>query len=102
MDPVPRLSLGAQPDILEGRADAIFPVVRDDFVTLRAPFLVLRGQRERDGSFPTSSSTCQPPQTCPPHYLRSGTSPESDKSTMIDIAGHSWVHIVFTKGYERS
>ena len=44
MDPVPRLSFGAQPDILEGRADAVGPVVRDDFVTLRAPFLVLKGQ----------------------------------------------------------
>ena len=45
MDPVPRLSFGAQPDILEGRADAIFPVVRDEIVTLRAQNLVMRGQR---------------------------------------------------------
>ena len=70
MDPVPRLSFGAQPDILEGRADAIFPVVRDDFVTLRAPFLVLRGQRERDGYVSTTSSIFQPSQTCHPHHLR--------------------------------
>ena len=49
MDPVSRLSFGIQSDILEGCADAVFPVVRDDFVTLRAPFLGLRGQRERNG-----------------------------------------------------
>ena len=70
MGQVLRLSFGAQPNILEGRADALFPVVRDDFVTLRAPFLVLRGQRERDCYVSTTSSTCQPPQTCPPHHLR--------------------------------
>ena len=69
MDPVPRLSFGVQPAILEGHADAVFPVVRDDFVTLRAPFLVLRGQREREMLNPTMPSTCQASQTLPSLHL---------------------------------
>ena len=63
MDPMPRLSFEAQPAILEGHADTVFPVVWDDFVTLRAPFLVLRGQSEREMLNPTIPYTCQASQT---------------------------------------
>ena len=49
MDPVPRLSLKAQPDIPEGRADAFFPVVRDDYVFLPEP------RPDRPDSFPDSA-----------------------------------------------
>ena len=69
MDPVLHFSFGAQPNILEGRADAVFPVVRDDFVTPRAPFLFLRGQRAREMLNPTMASTCQASQTLPLLHL---------------------------------
>ena len=71
MDPVtvPRLWFGAQPAILEGHADAVLPVVRDDFVTLQAPFLVLRGQCEREMLNSTIPFTCQASQTLPSLHL---------------------------------
>ena len=69
MDPLPRSSFVGQPATLEGRADAILAVIRDDSVTLRAPILVLRGQRKRESYFLTTSSTFPAPKMLPSLHL---------------------------------
>ena len=69
MDSMPRLSFVGQPATLEGRADAILPVIRDDSVTLRASILVLRRQRERESYFLTTSSTCHALKRLPSLHL---------------------------------